>query len=105
MSARRRSSRRHSRPASAARGGARIVRGGVCPLPQACVELLERRLAGTQLLFVERVQGCVHRAQVGMQVFRLLLDVKQAGNDLSLGGVVLPKSERGGAVAPLASRT
>ena len=36
-----------------------------------------------------------------MQVFRLVLNVKQAGDDLSLGGVVLQKSERGGAVVQL----
>src|SRR5207342_885009 len=112
MSAHRRSSRRHSRRASVARGADRIARGGVCPwrlfvrretvrLPQACVELLERRLAGTQLLFIQRVERGVDGAQVCVQVFRILLEVKQAGDDLPFSGMVLQKSERGGAVVQL----
>ena len=62
-------------------------------LAQACVELLKRRLTGAKLLFVERVQGCVHRAQVCVQVFRILLDIEQAGDNLAFGGVMLQEAE------------
>src|SRR5512144_905269 len=109
MSAHRRSSRRRSRRASMARGADPIARGGVCPwrlfirretvrLPQACVELLECRLAGTQLLFAERVERGLDGAQVCVQVFRILLDIEQAGDDLPFSGMVLQEAERRGAV-------
>src|SRR5690242_5762922 len=101
MSARRHSSRKHCRRASAAQGADRIVRADVCPLPEACVELLERRLAGAKLFLAKGVERRLDRAQMRVQVFRILLDIEQAGDDLPLGGVVLQKSERGGAVVQL----
>src|SRR5262245_42449749 len=104
MSARRRSSQKHCRRASAARDADRTVRDGVYPLPQACVELLERRLAGAQLLFAKRVERRVDGAQVRVQVFGLLLDIKQAGDDLPLGSVVLQEAEGRGAVVHIVVR-
>src|SRR5262245_224071 len=98
MSARRHSNRKHYRRASAARDADRIARDAVYPLLQACVELLERRLAGAQLLFAKRVERRVDGAQMRVQVFGFLLDIKQAGDDLPLGSVVLQEPQGRGAI-------
>ena len=55
-------------------------------------------LAGAKPFFVQCVERRVDGAQVCVQVFRILLDVEQAGDDLPLGGMVLQEAERRGAV-------
>src|SRR5271169_6072984 len=62
-------------------------------LPQRGVELLQRRPAGAELLLAQRVERPVDRAQMGVQVFRVLFDIEQAGDDLALGSVGLQEAQ------------
>src|SRR3982075_1795427 len=54
-------------------------------LAQAGVDLVERSGARTQRFLAELVERRVHRVEVAVQVFRLRIDVEQAGHDLALG--------------------
>ena len=56
---------------------------------QAGVDLVQRRGAGAELFGVERVERVVHGVEMGVQVFRVRIDIEQAGDDLALGGVLL----------------
>src|SRR3984885_1824490 len=68
----------------ASRGGP--GKGTTCDgnLAQGCVDLVERGGARTEGLFVERIERRRHRVEMAVQVFRLRIDVKQAGDDLAL---------------------
>src|ERR1039458_896758 len=75
--------------------------GWLYSLAQRCVELVQHRLAGAKLILAERIERPVDRMQVGVQVFRVLLDIEQAGDDLALGGVMLQEAQSGRAVIDL----
>src|SRR5580692_10289892 len=63
-------------------------------LAQAGVDLVQRGRARTQRLLVKLVERRIHRAEMGVQIFRLRIDVEQAGDDLALGGVPLQEAHR-----------
>src|SRR5712671_998777 len=65
---------------------------------QAGVDLVERRRAGAQLLFGHRIEWCRHRIEMGVQIFRLAVDVEEPGDDLALGGVLLQEGHGADAV-------
>src|SRR6185312_10225045 len=56
---------------------------------QRRVDLLQRRRAGAERVGFERIERRLHRVEVGMQIFRLRIDIEQAGDDLALGRVLL----------------
>src|SRR5512135_532346 len=63
-------------------------------LPQARVDLVECGLPGAELFLAQAVERAVDRAQMRMQVLRLVIHVQEPGDDLAVGGVMLeePKS-------------
>jgi hypothetical protein len=63
--------------------GARLAQAGVDPV--------QRGGARTERLLVELVERRIHSVEMDVQVFRLGIDVEQAGDDLALGGVPLQK--------------
>src|SRR3954471_14510644 len=65
---------------------------------QAGVDLVERGLAGAEVLFAERIERRVDRPQMAVEVIRFAFDIQQAGDDLPLRGVMLEESESRGAV-------
>src|SRR5215813_3315422 len=58
-------------------------------LPEAGVDLLERRRARAQLLLGQRVERRLHGVEMGMQVLGIAVDVEEPGHDLALGGMLL----------------
>jgi len=52
-------------------------------LPQAGVDLFQRRRTRTQLLLGERVERRVDRVEMLVQVFRLAIDIEQSGHHLA----------------------
>jgi len=70
-------------------------------LPQARIDLVERGRAGAQVLFAQRIERLLHRREVVVQILGVGLDVEQAGDDLSLGRMLLEKTQRRGAVVDL----
>src|SRR5437868_5160932 len=65
---------------------------------QTGVDLLQRRGAGAERLFVQRIQRRLDGVEMGMQVFSLRIDVQQSGDDLALGGVLLQEILRAEAI-------
>src|SRR6185312_7436597 len=61
---------------------------------QAGVDFVERRGAWAQRLFTELVERRFHGVEMAVQVFRLRIDIKQPGHDLSLGGMLLQEAQR-----------
>src|SRR5882757_10104493 len=67
-------------------------------LAQAGVDLVQRGGAGAQRLLIQRVERRLDGVEMGMQIFRVRIDVQQAGDDLALGGMLLKKSHGAEAV-------
>src|SRR5690242_19914167 len=85
------------RPSS--RNCMRSDRGAAAPiLPQRRVDLVERGLTGAEVGLTERIERRTDRVQVTVQVVRVAIDIKEPGDDLPLGGVVLEKSQRRGPI-------
>src|SRR6185295_18123165 len=49
------------------------------------VELIQSGTAGAELAFAKAVEWRLHRAKMGMQVFRIGIDVQHTRNDLAGG--------------------
>src|SRR5215510_6197916 len=62
---------------------------GPARLPQAGVDLLQRRGARAKVRLGERIERRLDGVQIAVQVFRFGINIKEARDDLAYGGVPL----------------